>query len=145
MTTIAFKDGIMSSDTMYSQDGIYSYDAPKIIVNDKFVVAHCGDAGDVENFLKFLSDGTENNSKDSGFIVWDFENERAFYNSFGKANVEIINNKFADGSGYAVALGAMEHGATAIEAVEIAIKLDNSSGGRVIAYDCFNKKWIKGF
>ena len=42
---------------------------------------------------------------------------------------------FALGSGQTFAMGAMFAGANAIEAVRIAIRLDEGSGGEVVAYD----------
>jgi hypothetical protein len=51
---------------------------------------------------------------------------------FGDSGCWPINSEFyALGSGYQIAMGAMEHGATAPEAVRAAIKWDTISGGDV--------------
>lgn len=145
MTTITFRDGILAADTLMTSNGTVMGESQKIFVNDKFAVAHSGDAETSRYFLDYLTTGKEHKFEENNFVFYDFEKKQICCNDKGKRNF-LINDKFtADGSGYEMALGIMEMGATAIEAVEVTMRRDVSTGGRVIAYDCINRKWIHKF
>lgn len=145
MTTTVFRDGIFASDTLVQCGECSVGENQKIFVNKEYVVAGSGDAGSAEPFLKHLTSGEKQEFPDCYFLFYDFKKKKLFRNDQGKRSFLITDKFTADGSGFHLAIGAMEMGASAIEAVKIAMKRDGGSGGRVVAYDCINQKWLKKF
>jgi len=99
-----------------------------------------GFAGDVVDGLKmveFLRSKDEQPpalSEDFEALAMDLRTGKCtYYTYYEKQLIPIpITDKFeAIGTGDELAIGAMEFGATAIEAVRVAIKRDINSGGRV--------------
>ncbi len=83
--------------------------------------------------LKLRCEYLNNNPNDNfnGFIAVKTNIIRLYIVNFTGLIIEIFTDFYAIGSGFEIALGAMEMGASAKKAVEIAIKYDGCCGGKV--------------
>lgn len=136
MTIIVFRDGVLAADSQITTGGIFDVAIKKIAANKAgWLGGSCGDLGAVSAFAAWIERGNKK--------LLEFEAEDKFegilINPLGAVlYVEKHGRKtpmsadyYTLGSGGNVALGALAHGATAIEAVEIAIKLVTSCGGPI--------------
>ena len=137
MTIVVYRDGVIAADSAGSRgDRLVGY-FTKITKTDAGMLAGAeGEAGCIETFLKWVREGcTPDNVPDfkedhvSGFTV----NPRGVITGYNwMFQPYVVDWPFYGvGSGYAVAQGAMEAGATAERAVEIAIKYCDGCGGPV--------------
>ena len=144
MTMIAFDQFSIASDSQAYNDGIIEQ-APfqKLIKKDKRIYALSGTALMLPAFIKWYEEGADPVSVPTfpgvksqedwqgNLLVWEdgkfihFSPIPAF--PYGGE----VPAPFAIGSGAKFAMGAMLAGASAAQAVEIAIKLDEGSGGPV--------------
>lgn len=131
MSTIAYKDGCMAADRKLSADGVLSGEVNKVEIIEGQIVAWCGDIQDFIAFKEWFCDGCKHD-------------DRPTIDSFGalsvdsSGNVKTYDNKcrsyqvkapfHVNGSGHAIAVGAMAAGASAEEAVRIACVYDCNSG-----------------
>lgn len=133
MTTIAYRDGVLASDTRETAgDTVVGASARKIAkLKDGSLFGGAGVAEGCELLLRSLQkntatpvyEGTEALHVKTDGSLWVYE---------GRAWLKQQKCKYyALGSGHAVALAAMDAGADAITAVKIGIKRDTHSGGRV--------------
>ena len=142
MTTIAYKDGILASDSQETDGYNKRKCGPKIIKRE---------IADSETGKQAILLGATGNSY-AGAVAMDWYGTNQPPPQFHDDDFELIivdrsgvytmdrycrpirtQEKFtAVGSGAAVALGAMYAGATAEEAVKIACKVDNYTSGKVI-------------
>ena len=133
MTTIVYKDGVIAYDSRCTRSGIIESDntEKKVIING-IVYFGCGTLTDAERFAEYYekreASGKVNFEAlviDSG-IVYDSSvcDDEGFWRNE-------IDEPFAIGSGKMFAFTAMDMGASAKEAVEMAIKRDMYSGGKV--------------
>jgi len=129
MTTIAYKEGVIAADTAVHDGDTYAGQCDKIwTMSNGWLGGAAGCMGDCSAFARwFLSkcDGdppnfAEDDSealviRDRGNIEWiGGKGRRAFYRP----------EHCAIGSGFPVAAGAMAAGASAIEAVKVAARLN---------------------
>lgn len=136
MTTIAYKDGVLAADTGVEVNGIYVGKVSKIITNDYgqmgSLAGRMSDLGIFERWMKAGADKDElpqfTSEKAEAFLV-NKDGSTEYITSLGFFTID--SPYHAEGSGFELAMGAMEAGATAIQAVEIAIKLDIGSHGPV--------------
>ena len=139
MTTLAYKSGILAFDSKVTADGLCSGTMTKGRVTKKYLVAACGAAEDVEAFLDWMDAGGIQDDKkkfglerevDISAISVDKKGIVRHYG--GRLYPYKIQASFhADGSGGHLAIGAMAHGATAVQAVKIASTYDSYTGGKV--------------
>lgn len=137
MTTIAFRDGVMACDTRMT-GGFISVVRSKIVTGHDTLVGFCGDPIAAWPSAMYLAGELQDRPPGSG------KDEVLFllYRSSGLYLVDselrelpLTGNKYyAIGSGEQAAMVAMHMGATAAEAVKMAIKVDENSGGRVKEY-----------
>lgn len=143
MTTIAYDGNLLCTDSQANAGHILQQDNKKIFTftDEKYVaVALCGILGDSEEICNWILGGNKPEFKnDSGCFcvdkdgnVWRFHTE-----DLGSAS---ITNKDANGSGSEYAIGAMLAGASAFQAVEIASRLDQNTGGSVQCYNIKTKE-----
>lgn len=144
MTTIAYKDGTIASDSQVNMgDLIANYEYIKIqivpkLINQKIIQIPIAMAGKCTDFVKYIHYFTQ---KDDIFGVPDEELmptleefSAVFYyeDSFYEVDDDLVPLKVgpwgAIGSGSAFAIGAMQFGASAIEAIEVAKELDANTG-----------------
>ena len=137
MTTIAYKDGVIARDSravdptgfivsdkeekMREQDGVKFFCFGRAPDIDKLMRAYFGEMLDPEKIVEanaFAVDG-------GCLYTMGVENGEIFKNECMKDEI------YSFGSGGDVAMGAMEAGCSAVEAVEIAKRRDSLTGGEV--------------
>lgn len=138
MTTIAYRDGVLAGDGRVTQsDMVVSSDTRKVHrLKDGRLFGWAGTAAQAEELLVALRKGKETPvlaSLQALLISLDSGGGSSPTVSYYEDGVWRVEREkfYALGSGSAFALGAMDHGATAAEAVKIASKRDVSSGGKV--------------
>ena len=134
MTTIAYKDGILASDSLISNScGVAVGKMCKVAKGKSTVGAAAGVYGDVVAFLAWVTDHDCDMAKRpkfegalNGLIVYSDGALICIDGNFapGALGVDVA----AIGAGLELALGAMAAGASAEQAVAIACDLDLSSG-----------------
>lgn len=139
MTTIAVKDGIMASDSQASRgDLIDQIDVRKIHEYEGGLIGIAGNYHDGQILVAYLKGAIEqlpNDLECEGLILSKRGKPRSILVSNGVAIEHEVPNMYAIGSGACAARAAMMAGASAGEAVKIAIKLDAFSGGKVQEVD----------
>lgn len=137
MTTIAFKDGMLATDSRYAAGPHILGKGKKIWVFEKGVVVGSGSIVGIETFLSFYQ-GKEYKAE----IFKDEENEIDILVFDPTAKKVISYDKhliayeydapfYAIGSGTDYAIGAMAFGATPKEAVLIASQYDKGTDGNI--------------
>jgi hypothetical protein len=156
MTVIAYKDGILATDTaVFGYDLIVGY-RRKICVEKDFVFAACGSVLEVAAFRRWATESFTDNlrppkSDNFGAVVIyrDYADEKLRSSSeFSRAgrvfkvgetfilyDVTHYHMPVVDGSACEFMLGVMYCGGTARMAVELAIKHSPWAGGQAEAFD----------
>lgn len=140
MTTIAWDGRALCSDSRCIYGHIKQRPVQKIFAykGDFLAIGFCGSYNNHQAFIDWLLGKGEKPTIPSdtaaGVIVVDKDLTAWCYHSDGASRVPAATCE-ADGSGSPYAMGAMLAGANAYKAVEIAIKLDENSGGPVQCYD----------
>lgn len=138
MTTIAVKDGILAVDSQISAGNERVGEAVKWrFANDGSVLAWCGEFAIMEGAFDWYDSGANYdnvpqdfaNATDSALVALKPDGKLVAYYR-GREEACFAEN-FAFGSGSQFARGAMEAGASAVEAVEITCNLDVYTGGDV--------------
>jgi ATP-dependent protease HslVU (ClpYQ) peptidase subunit len=133
MTTIAYKDGIIAVDSRTTSGSTISSDrAQKIFYKDGVCFVLGGQMNLVDDLINSWPDlGIE--TENIGGFAWDGEKLWEIVCSDEKLTKQKhdVNEPWACGTGGDFALGALDMGATAEEAVKIAIGRDIYSGGEV--------------
>lgn len=140
MTTIAFKNGVVASDTGASNRGSRVGHVVKIFARDGHVAGSCGDSGWNASFRKWFASGETgnppeirrdaHNNDDAKGVIFRRDGIIEVYESTGMH--EVTAPFYAIGSGAAEARGAMQVGASAEEAVRAAMILDDGTYGNVL-------------
>lgn len=134
MTTIAFKDGVLASDSLVTSGGQRDGLTRKIWRHGRLLVGGAGSTSICHRFYEWVRAGmrgrcpVEGTNNANGFViaptgevvVWG--SQGPWLNTTGMV---------AFGTGGDLAMGAMLAGASAEEAVAVAIKLDVHSGGPI--------------
>lgn len=145
MTTAAYRDGILAADSQATtEDGVKtryeklvrlrSVVAP---VKGEVLLACAGDVYPALLFRDWLESGSGPNLHDLGVDrLEDFEalivHKSGLYTANRLCRIDrVLETFWAIGSGRAVALGAMERGATARQAVQAAARWDSYTSGPV--------------
>jgi ATP-dependent protease HslVU (ClpYQ) peptidase subunit len=135
MTTIAYKDGIVAVDSQSTcGDIISSLNETKIRKTDKGVFILSGVEGDCHLFSLIWPHGNSvTGGECCGFVFDCGVLYRAGFDEEGKIERQRqdLSQTWAFGSGMPFALAAMDMGASAVDAVKLAIKRDPFSGGKV--------------
>lgn len=131
MTTIAYRDGVLAADSQATCD--YHGRVRKIHrLPSGMLVGGCGDAAECHSVVEWLMGGQEGKAPkapDAYLIIVD-KDGGVFFSSGSPFQPFPSELDFAAiGSGSAVAMGAMEAGASALEAVKIAAKHDGYTSG----------------
>ena len=135
MTCIAYRAGVMVADSQATMGGLKMPCLPKITVAGGRLIGAAGDASAINRFVAwFGTDGKRPRllkKEEFDAIVVDADGHADHWEE-GMEPDRITMPFFAIGSGAELALGAMEMGATAEEAVAVAIKWDANCGGPVV-------------
>lgn len=144
MTTVAFKAGIMACDSRYSQTAVGATRGQKIFrkrVGRKEVLI--GIAGDVFAAMLFVDwYGTADKDlqkslvdmTDDGFIALVWDGRKLFEANRYCRLCEVDEPYYAIGSGGVHAITAMDCGKTAVQSIQMAVRRDVYSGGRVQSF-----------
>ena len=142
MTTIAFDGRYIVSDSLQgSQDFDSPVPAVKLLQDGDTVYAICGYFAWFDAWIKWHKDGYDPNNtpvckfpnSETDFIVFRGGECVTFSSEMPYPDKAFAGEAF--GSGRKYAMGAMAFGANAMQAVEVAIKLDPGSGGPVQVID----------
>ena len=146
MTAIAVKDGVVATDSRVSQGGMVlddKYDKRKVVDGVQFFVA--GNVTDDAQIIACYFEGAEIIEEIEGNPCADFiivDGSDVYYGgiegAFWKMKLT-TDTPYAIGSGAAYAIGAMDAGATAKEAVKIASR-DVFTGGAIHTYKIKGRK-----
>lgn len=132
MTTIAYRDGVLAADTLVTANNMRSGFLTKIARQGRLLVGFCGRSANYEAFRNWLAAGMNGSfkSEDGNVFVIPPEGPAIIWGD-GDTPWRETAPFWALGSGEAPALGAMQAGASAEEAVKAAIALDVWSGGEI--------------
>jgi ATP-dependent protease HslVU (ClpYQ) peptidase subunit len=138
MTTIAYRDGIIASDSQATQ-GIVKSRIRKMWKLSKGILAVAGDYNQGMSLLTWMvaslasPDGEEPGPPDLSETGAFFLTKKGLY-MYDQSPMPILIEEpfYAIGSGQELALGAMTMGASAKEAVKVASKWDVNTGGRIV-------------
>lgn len=134
MTTIAYKDGVLAADTRATIGDVIDPSEHKKVFRLKngALVGIAGNSGETHTVLKKLR------AKPDDFMNIKFGNnaiyvkpDGAVFEHDGGGWSKITAKYAATGSGFVPALVAMRMGASAKEAVKIAMDFDKNTGGKV--------------
>lgn len=125
MTTITWDGKTLASDSQVSCEYIRQGGVKKIINKKGKSYGWTGSQTTCEKFLETGSGLAPND------VVFEIDQKSGKCLEHYDDGYTVSKPPAAIGSGKVAAMGAMLHGATAVEAVKIAIKLDPNSGGRV--------------
>ena len=136
MTTIAFRDGIMACDSRMT-GGYIAVCKSKIVEGRDCLVGFSGDAIAGHSGAMYLAGEMQDRPVTSKDDVWFlvYRDKRLYLADSEFRELPLDGNKyFAIGSGEQAAMVAMHMGASAAEAVKMAIRVDENSGGTVREY-----------
>lgn len=134
MTTIAYKDGVMASDSLYTNgNGRRDYTRPKVVAMRGLLVGIAGGSPHAFAFRDWLRGGLQGDSPDLGGshgaeVLMSLPDGTLITVTHG--GWEWYYAPFAAiGSGGDFAMGVMQAGGSAEDAVRAALELDTNSGG----------------
>ena len=132
MTTIAYRDGVLASDSLATIGDTKAHGSyQKIRRIGDFLVGAAGSVAASQDFVNWLKHGTEDDPPPKGQYNALIIDPRGRVREIENGSVLPVPRGakfFAIGSGAAYALAAMYAGASAPEAVKIAAKIDTSTG-----------------
>ena len=136
MTTIAYDhiNKVIAYDSRTTRGGyICSDNTEKKHVNGKLTFIMSGGKADIETYVREYSTGNVGKDQDCyGFFV---EDGKVYWvtsdTTTGETLTSYLEYSESAGSGQDHAITALDCGKTAVEAVKLAIKRDNCSGGKV--------------
>lgn len=135
MTTIAYKDGVIAYDSQITRGDVITYDDyDKCIEQDGVKFFCCGAVPDYQRLVDVYFGAKPNGNIDATAIVLDGESLMmvAVDDTTGLWKSPVLRDRpYAIGSGTPYAFAAMDMGASAEKAVEMAAKRDTSTGGKV--------------
>lgn len=145
MTTIAYKDSIIAYDSRLTMgSSLVTDDYDKCIHSKGEIFFMSGSLSDAKSFIKAYQTGKKHSSimnvtcfvvtKDKEILELSYSEKRKAIISF---TLDLSENS-AIGSGWELALGAMDAGCTAEESVKIAIGRDSYSGGNIRIFNINN-------
>lgn len=134
MTTIAYRDGVLAADTLINSNGDRIGYTPKIGRAGGLLFGASGSTAWCWAFRSWVRGGAKGAHPQvpehtGGFIVMPNDDLIVFHNEGLERRTGLPFH--ADGSGADYALGAMQMGATAKEAVLAAVVWDGKSGGEI--------------
>lgn len=142
MTTVAYRDGVLAFDEQVTWGNVKWATTTKARRIGDMIVACSGCSSLCHAYLQWVEDNPALVLGLAPIQEWKQGAERDFdaliitnsgiYSHDGAGKPYPVKAAYlAIGSGMPFALGAMEMGATAVEAVKVAAKLDNSTGGKI--------------
>jgi hypothetical protein len=140
VTTIAYKDGVLAADTLSTRNGAREGVAIKIFRRGDLLAGASGCSARCKYFRDWFVDGCKGDCPPmgdleknwaEGFIIMADGRLVTFGPTASWAEAGMYSDMNAWGSGADFARGAMTAGASAEEAVRIAMHWDTNSGGDI--------------
>ncbi|EGH43290.1 hypothetical protein [Pseudomonas syringae] len=132
MTTIAYKDGVIAYDSRRTCDGrIVTDSADKKRERDGHAFFGSGSTSDILNLIDAFFGAKIEGECDAQVIAVHGGQVTEIIWAEGRLFKYPVDHEYAIGSGSDNAITAMDMGATAAEAVEMAMKRDTATGGQV--------------
>lgn len=139
MTTIAWDGKTLAADSMSTyEDGTKMHVVKIAKSEDGFIVAVAGNFNVGLIWMRWVlagmnPDDQPEEGKGANVIIIDPKGKAHVFEN-APIRQELTVKKWALGSGYHLALGAMEMGADAVTAVRVAAKWDSQTGGRIVSF-----------
>jgi hypothetical protein len=144
MTTVAFRDGVMASDSRGVDQGVGITPMKKIfrkrIKKKEYLIAGCGWSPSILMFVDWYGTNDKEilgriqslcvGAKEFTAMIWD--GKRLVSCDETCRDDEVLEDYWAIGSGAAHAITAMDCGKSAIQAVRYAARRDINTGGRIV-------------
>lgn len=134
MTTLAYRDGELATDSRVTQGDMIVSDRRRKVhrLRDGSIVAWSGSVQQAELLLEAMRKKAKVKSpKLDEIAALHLRTDGTLWEYEGEAWVKQDPGYYATGSGSPYAFAAMDAGASAKDAVRIALKRDAGSGGRV--------------
>lgn len=137
MTTVVFKDGVFAADSLVTADSYTEGYTNKVRRVGNIYIGWAGNLCALEEFLKFIAGEPFNRAyledKESryDFIVVNKETREVTEYNRNLIPTRLDMDYYAIGSGRSLAIGALLMGASPKKAVEIASKVDRTTGGKI--------------
>lgn len=140
MTTVVYAKGVLAFDSRVTAGNLVEGSIQKGRQTKNMIMAGAGSVEDLVAVMDWLeTGGDEATKKNFGIAGRDVDVDVLCVDKKGKVTfyghklypIEITSLFYVLGSGKELALGALEMGASAKEAVQIAAKYDTNSGGSV--------------
>ncbi|XAZ48334.1 proteasome subunit beta [Pseudomonas simiae] len=135
MTTIAYKDGLIAYDSQVTRGDIITDDAYEKCIEQKGVKFFCaGPVSDHQRLVDVYFGAKPEGNIDASALVVDGESlmHVAVDDTTGLWKTPILQTRvYAIGSGSPFAFAAMDMGAGACKAIEMAAKRDTNTGGTI--------------
>lgn len=135
MTTIAYKDGVIAYDSQVTRGDIITDDAYEKCIEQKGVKFFCaGPLSDHQRLVDVYFGAKPEGNIDASALVADGESllHVAVDDTTGLWKTPILPARiYAIGSGSPFAFAAMDMGASAYKAIEMAAKRDTNTGGTI--------------
>lgn len=133
MTTLAYRDGELATDSRITAGDMIVSDRRKKVhrLRDGSILAWSGSVQQAELLLRAMRKKGAKIPQLTEISALHLRTDGTLWEYEGEAWVKQDPGYYATGSGQAYAFAAMDAGASAKEAVRIAIKRDAASGGRV--------------
>lgn len=134
MTTIAYKDGIIAYDGLVTAGGTIVYDDfDKMRERDGVLFFGCGATSEINELIGgYFGDEIAGECRAEAIVVVDgLLTLIGFYEGKIAKTPLLLDRPYAIGSGTDHALTALDMGATAYQAIEMAAKRDTGTGGKI--------------
>jgi ATP-dependent protease HslVU (ClpYQ) peptidase subunit len=133
MTTLAYRDGALATDSRVTAGDMIVSDRRKKVhrLRDGSIVAWSGSVQQAELLLRAMRKKGVQSPKLTEIAALHLRADGSLWEYEGEAWVKQDPGYYATGSGSPYAFAAMDAGASAKDAVRIAIKRDANSGGKV--------------
>lgn len=135
MTTIAYKDGVIAYDSQITRGDVITYeDYEKCIEQAGVKFFCCGTVSDYQRLVDAYFGAKPDGNIDATALVLDGDSLMmvAVDDTTGLWKSPVMRDRpYAIGSGTPYAFAAMDMGASAEKAVEMAARRDTSTGGKV--------------
>ncbi len=137
MTIIAYRDGVLAADSCVT-DGFVTR-GMKLHRKSGHIIGFCGDVAQALVFVDWFFNQKKNRRPDlaseAGWEAIVLNKDGATTWDRSLRPIPIDDQFYAIGSGASLAMGAMEYGASAAEAVAIACKRDPYCRDPVVVYE----------
>lgn len=135
MTTIAYKDGVIAYDSQITRGDVITYDDYEKCIEQAGVKFFCcGTVSDYQRLVDAYFGAKPDGNIDATALVLDGDSLMmvAVDDATGLWKSPVMRDRpYAIGSGTPYAFAAMDMGASAEKAVEMAARRDTSTGGKV--------------